>query len=692
MRKIFSILFALVLVLGFVLAMAAPAGANMLPTPLDHFTCYLDNETAPYIGEVVYLEDQFCTVNATVGSAMAFANPAAKQHGENMTPISNPDHHLTIYFLEYEGEPQMWQVEVDNQFGTQQLTVWGPVGLAVPTQKEGHEAPVGLDHYLLYYVEGGSPVEEVVGLNDEFGSEPVVWVLEPYVFASPVRKTHDGKVTEIVNPEAYAVIYSIYYEGEPLEKEIGVVNQFGAQNLTVSGPYALAVPSEMKTMPPTPPDVAIWKWGWRGVSPGETMDYGIQYSNRGGTPAQDVTIVDHLPSQVDYVSSTGGTYSSATHTVSWNLGTLNPYQGGILVITVCVHSGLANGTQLEDIVNISTSSQDSDLTNNESRWITVIGAAHDPNDKAVSPEGHVQAGQTLDYTVRYENEGAGKAFGVYVTDVLDEDLDDSTLVIDGGGSYNTPTRTITWTIGEVGPGEGGTLTFSANVRSDATPGTVVTNYATVYFPSAFEETRTNIVVNTVPCHLTVSSTAGGNVTTPGEGTFPYDVGTVVNLVATPSAGYQFVKWTGNVTTIANVNAAATNITMNGDYSIRANFEQVPPSGGGCFIATAAYGTPMAKEIQILREFRDKYLLTNPVGRAFVDFYYKTSPPIAKFITEHPILKPIVRAGLVPAVAMSTIAINTTPAEKAAIVGLLVLVSVALAVWATRRRGRGPEYS
>ncbi len=105
--------------------------------------------------------------------------------------------------------------------------------------------------------------------------------------------------------------------------------------------------------------------------------------------------------------------------------------------------------------------------------------------------------------------------------------------------------------------------------------------------------------------------------------------------------------------------------------------EVPPvhedfncGGGVCFIATAAYGTPMAEEIQILRQFRDEYLLTNPLGQALVDLYYRVSPPIAEFITEHPSLKPIVRAGLVPAVAMSTVAVNTTPAEKAAIVGLL----------------------
>jgi len=66
--------------------------------------------------------------------------------------------------------------------------------------------------------------------------------------------------------------------------------------------------------------------------------------------------------------------------------------------------------------------------------------------------------------------------------------------------------------------------------------------------------------------------------------------------------------------------------------------------------------------------------------------------MAEFITEHPSLKPIVRAGLVPAVAMSTVAVNTTPAEKAAIIGLLALVSVALAVWAKRRRDRGTEYA
>jgi len=77
-----------------------------------------------------------------------------------------------------------------------------------------------------------------------------------------------------------------------------------------------------------------------------------------------------------------------------------------------------------------------------------------------------------------------------------------------------------------------------------------------------------------PYSLTISSTEGGSVTTPGEGTFVYDEGDVVKLVATPDPGYGFVNWTGDVGTVANVNAASTSITMNGDYSLTANFEEL----------------------------------------------------------------------------------------------------------------------
>ena len=68
--------------------------------------------------------------------------------------------------------------------------------------------------------------------------------------------------------------------------------------------------------------------------------------------------------------------------------------------------------------------------------------------------------------------------------------------------------------------------------------------------------------------------------------------------------------------------------------------------GGCFIATAAYGTDTAGELDMLREFRDAVLLPNSLGAEFVSLYYKTSPPLANFISQHEILRTVVRVGFV----------------------------------------------
>ena len=82
------------------------------------------------------------------------------------------------------------------------------------------------------------------------------------------------------------------------------------------------------------------------------------------------------------------------------------------------------------------------------------------------------------------------------------------------------------------------------------------------------------------------------------------------------------------------------------------------AGGGnaganhCFIATAAYGIPIAEEVMILRQFRNEYLLTNPIGRVFVDTYYKISPSIAGFIRRHPVLKKMMRENLKPLIWIS----------------------------------------
>jgi hypothetical protein len=195
----------------------------------------------------------------------------------------------------------------------------------------------------------------------------------------------------------------------------------------------------------------------------------------------------------------------------------------------------------------------------------------------------------------------------------------------------------------------GNVDTIADINADRTTITMHDSYS---ITANFESWRPEPVAL-----LVISSTEGGSVTTPGQGIFLCPLGVEVSLVAEAKSGYQFISWSGHVNTIEDVNAASTSIIMDNSYSVTANFQG---SGSGCCVATASCGNPTATELQILREFRDEYLLTSPLGEALVEFYYTVSPPMAEFVTEHPSLKPIVRVGLMPAVAITSIVINTPP--------------------------------
>lgn len=93
-------------------------------------------------------------------------------------------------------------------------------------------------------------------------------------------------------------------------------------------------------------------------------------------------------------------------------------------------------------------------------------------------------------------------------------------------------------------------------------------------------------------------------------------------------------------------------------------------GGGCFIATAAYGNADAPYVLLLRKFRDRYLLTSVVGRKAVEAYYRISPPIADLVRDHPTLAFMVRLALVPATAMAWFFISAP-------ISIVVAVAVAL---------------
>jgi hypothetical protein len=94
-------------------------------------------------------------------------------------------------------------------------------------------------------------------------------------------------------------------------------------------------------------------------------------------------------------------------------------------------------------------------------------------------------------------------------------------------------------------------------------------------------------------------------------------------------------------------------------------------GGGCLIATAAYGSEMAPQVQLLREIRDNQLMNTESGSAFMgtfnDIYYTFSPTIADMERENPVFKEIVKAGLTP--MLSSLAIMENANSESEVLGL-----------------------
>ena len=104
-------------------------------------------------------------------------------------------------------------------------------------------------------------------------------------------------------------------------------------------------------------------------------------------------------------------------------------------------------------------------------------------------------------------------------------------------------------------------------------------------------------------------------------------------------------------------------------------------GGGCFIATAAYGSALAPHVIILKQFRDQILSDSALGQKFIEYYYRTSPPLAEHIARHEPLRTGVRWLLYPVVGGAYLTLHHPGAAAA---GMVIMLFLTL-TWSVKHR-------
>jgi hypothetical protein len=205
---------------------------------------------------------------------------------------------------------------------------------------------------------------------------------------------------------------------------------------------------------------------------------------------------------------------------------------------------------------------------------------------------------------------------------------------------------------------------------------VLTAYNTLGGESEYSEEVTYSIINLPPIadagpdqtvnERVVVTLDGSNSTDPDDGIASYlweqtdgplvDLSSADEVQSTftaPDVGPNGESFTFRLTVTDNGNLQATDTGIVNVTESGTGVNQPPTADDekvfGCFIATAAYGSYMAQEVVILRNFRDSVLLQTSGGRSLVKFYYEISPPLAHYIRSNKTLKTLTKLALMPVI-------------------------------------------
>ncbi|UCE37407.1 MAG: DUF11 domain-containing protein [Thermoplasmata archaeon] len=252
------------------------------------------------------------------------------------------------------------------------------------------------------------------------------------------------------------------------------------------------------------------------ADPGDTIEYTIEYENTGSGWASLVEIVDTIPADTTFLNSTPSPTSSAGDVYTWTIGDVAPGASGTITIIVTVDVGTADETLLHNVATLDYADANGNYYPQESDYADVIVTAPDLSIMKTANMSLANPGDTIEYTIEYENSGTGWASLVEIVDTIPAD----TTFVGSTPSPDSSTGDVyTWTIGDLAPGASGTITITVTVDVGTPDRTLLHNVVTLdyadangnYYPQ--ESDYADVVVTAPVMHI---SKTGPDSATPAE--------------------------------------------------------------------------------------------------------------------------------------------------------------------------------
>lgn len=248
------------------------------------------------------------------------------------------------------------------------------------------------------------------------------------------------------------------------------------------------------------------------VALGSTLVFTLTYANNSNSvTGSNFVLKDTLPPGLNFVSaSAGGSYSAKTNTVSWNIGDIPVGAQGSVTLTTTLAS-TARPKNGDPIVNAANLLNDEYFVRSNNVGLTVI--APDLQVTKNAP-GNAYPGDTITYTIHYENLGAITTTNTILTDTIPANTSYVQGSCSGGCITAANGPTLTWPLGNIPPGAAGVVSFRVKISETTPLGYNVQNVALVKHDALAAPEQ--VVANTRIGTVKISKEAGPLLVGPGQ--------------------------------------------------------------------------------------------------------------------------------------------------------------------------------